>query len=103
MSCPGGECLTYEDLNARANQLSHCLLSQGVQRNEFVGICVERSLEMIVGILGIIKAGAAYAPIDPKYPSDRIAYMLKDTGTRIVLRQACCRRRMGARSRIRTG
>ncbi|MCH7920792.1 MAG: amino acid adenylation domain-containing protein [Planctomycetes bacterium] len=88
LSCPGGERLTYQQLNTRANQLSHCLLTLGVQCNEFVGICVERSIEMIVGILGIIKAGAAYAPIDPKYPSERIAYMLKDTGAKIVLSQA---------------
>ncbi|MGC1377497.1 MAG: amino acid adenylation domain-containing protein, partial [Anaerolineales bacterium] len=70
--------LTYAELNARANQLAHYLRSQGVGPDVLVGICVERSLEMIVGLLGILKAGGAYVPLDPAYPPERLAYMLED-------------------------
>jgi len=82
------EALTYAELNARANQLAHYLVGLGVGPDVLVGISVERSLEMAVGILGILKAGGAYLPIDPTYPTDRIAYMLADSGTQIVLTQA---------------
>ncbi len=82
------EALTYAELNARANQLAHYLVGLDVGPDVLVGISVERSLEMAVGILGILKAGGAYLPIDPTYPADRIAYMLGDSGTQIVLTQA---------------
>ena len=88
------EQLTYSGLNARANQLAHRLRALRdeagnpvVGPDERVAICVERSLEMVVGLLGILKAGAAYVPVDPEYPQDRIAYVLRDAGARIVLTQ----------------
>lgn len=79
--------LTYWELNERANQLARTLRNQGVKKNQLVGIMVERSVEMIVGILGVLKAGGAYVPIDPEYPEDRINYMLKDSGVEILLSQ----------------
>ncbi|NEZ59108.1 non-ribosomal peptide synthetase, partial [Leptolyngbyaceae cyanobacterium CCMR0081] len=69
-----GTQLTYRLLNQRANQLAHYLQRLTITPDTLVGICIERSLEMIVGILGILKAGAAYVPFDPGYPSDRLAY-----------------------------
>ena len=80
--------LTYAQLNARANQLAHRLRTLGVQPDTRVAICVERSLEMVVGLLGILKAGGAYVPVDPAYPEDRIAYILQDAGAPILLTQA---------------
>ncbi|MFH6996197.1 amino acid adenylation domain-containing protein, partial [Flavobacterium sp. FlaQc-48] len=77
--------LTYKELDQRSNQLGHYLREQGVQPDALVGICLERSLEMLVGILGILKSGGAYVPIDPEYPTDRIDYMLKDAGIGLVL------------------
>nr|AXN93622.1 PuwE [Symplocastrum muelleri NIVA-CYA 644] len=79
--------LTYSELNARANQLADYLQTLGVKPEILVGICVERSLEMIVGLLGILKAGGAYVPLDPAYPSDRLAYMLNDSQVSILLTQ----------------
>lgn len=80
--------LTYQELNDRANQLAHYLRSLGVKPETLVGICVERSLEMLVGILGILKAGGAYVPLDPAYPQERIAFMLEDTQAPVLLTQA---------------
>ncbi len=80
--------LTYTDLNARANQLAHHLRGLGVTPGALVGLCVERSLDMLVGLLGILKAGGAYIPIDPMYPKDRVAYMLENSGAAILLTQA---------------
>jgi amino acid adenylation domain-containing protein len=79
--------LTYIELNARANQLAHYLRSLGVKPEVLVGICVERSLSMVVGLLGILKAGGAYVPLDPDYPQERLAYMLKDAQIPILLTQ----------------
>ncbi|MEO6230259.1 MAG: amino acid adenylation domain-containing protein [Ferruginibacter sp.] len=76
---------TYEQLNARSNQLSYYLQINGVTEEALVPVCMERSAEMIVAILGILKAGAAYVPIDPDYPLDRIKYMLHDTQAKIVI------------------
>lgn len=72
--------MTYRQLNARADLLAAHLHSLGVKPNVLVGLCVQRSLEMVIGILGILKAGGAYVPIDPAYPKDRIAFMLNDAG-----------------------
>ncbi|MGB7606024.1 MAG: amino acid adenylation domain-containing protein, partial [Lutisporaceae bacterium] len=77
--------LTYKALNEKANKIASLLRNKGIRSNEIVGIMVEGSTEMLVGILGILKAGAAYLPIDPKYPIDRIAYMIEDSKTRILL------------------
>ncbi|WP_052675795.1 non-ribosomal peptide synthetase [Paenibacillus sp. IHBB 10380] len=82
-----GQEWTYEDLNARSNQVARVLRKHGVGAETIVGIMVERSLEMMAGILGILKAGGAYLPIDPDYPSERIAYMLEDSGTKMLLTQ----------------
>ena len=77
--------LTYSSLNGRANQLAHYLRGQGVGPEVLVGICVDRSLEMLVGILGILKAGGAYVPLDPAYPKDRLAAILEDARAPILL------------------
>ena len=79
--------LTYRQLNSRANQLAHHLHKLGVGPDVLVGICVERSLEMVVGLLGILKAGGAYVPLDPAYPTERLAFMLEDTRVRVLLSQ----------------
>lgn len=79
--------LTYAELNGRANQLARYLRKKGVTADQLVGICVERSLEMLVGLLAILKAGAAYVPLDPHYPVERLAYMLEDAAPRLVLTQ----------------
>ncbi|PGV75242.1 non-ribosomal peptide synthetase [Bacillus cereus] len=81
------EKITYEELNKRANQLARRLQEKGVQPNQLIGIMVERSIEMIVGILGILKSGGAYVPIDPEYPKERIEYILKDSNVNILLTQ----------------
>jgi amino acid adenylation domain-containing protein len=81
------EQLTYGELNSRANQVAHHLRSLGVGPDSLVGICVERSLEMVVGLFGILKAGAAYVPLDPGYPAERLAFMLKDTQVLVLLTQ----------------
>jgi amino acid adenylation domain-containing protein/non-ribosomal peptide synthase protein (TIGR01720 family) len=79
--------LTYAELNARANQLAHYLQKLGVGSEVLVGICVERSLEMVIGVLGILKAGGAYVPIDPIYPKERQAFILGDTQALVLLTQ----------------
>jgi amino acid adenylation domain-containing protein len=79
--------LTYGELNCKANQLAHHLQTLGVQPDTLVGICVERSPEMIIGLLGILKAGGAYVPLDPSYPSQRLAFMLNDAQVPILLTQ----------------
>ena len=79
--------LTYAELDKRSNQLAHFLLTKGVGPESLVGLCVERSLEMVVGLLGILKAGGAYVPLDPAYPSDRIKYVLEDAGVKVLLTQ----------------
>src|SRR5215467_383955 len=83
-----GKRLTYLELNRRANQTACCLINRGVGPEDVVAICMARSLEMIVGILAILKTGAAYVPLDPEYPAGRLKFMLTDTGTRIVLGHA---------------
>lgn len=79
--------LTYAELNDRANQVAHYLQRLGVGPEVLVGICVERSVEMMVGLLGILKAGGAYVPLDPTYPSDRLAFMLTDSAAPVLLTQ----------------
>ena len=82
-----GEELTYGELNRRANHLAHYLGGLGVGPDVKVGICVERSLEMVVGVLGILKAGGAYVPLDPDYPEERLSFMLEDTSAPVLLTQ----------------
>ena len=82
-----GQKLTYQELNHRANQVAHYLQSLGVEPEVLVGICVERSLEMIIGMLGILKAGAAYLPLDPTYPKERLSFMLSDSQVQVLLTQ----------------
>jgi len=79
--------LTYQELNRRANQLAHYLQKLGVEPEVLVGICVERSLDMVVGLLGILKAGGAYVPLDPAYPKERLAFILQDAQVSVLLTQ----------------
>jgi non-ribosomal peptide synthetase component F len=83
----GEDRLSYRQLNSRANQLGNYLRSLGIGPDLLVGICVERSIEMVVGILGIMKAGGAYVPLDPAYPQERLNFMLEDAQAAIVLTQ----------------
>ncbi len=79
---------TYQELNIRSNQLARYLQTKGVGADGLVGICIDRSVEMVVGLLGILKAGGAYVPIDPSYPAERLTFMLTDTQINIILTQA---------------
>jgi amino acid adenylation domain-containing protein len=81
----GKRSLTYGELNSKSDQLADRLIGLGAKPDMLIGICAQRSLEMIIGILGILKAGSAYIPLDPEYPKDRLAYMLKDSGVSILL------------------
>ena len=83
----GNQRLTYRELNQRANQLAHYLQTLGVGPNVLVGLCVERSLDMVVGLLGILKAGGAYVPLDPSYPPDRLAFMMEDSKAPVLVTQ----------------
>ena len=76
---------TYAGLEARSNQLANYLIEQGVKRNDIVGICIERSIDMVVSVLAVMKAGAAYVPLDPDYPEDRLKWMLEDSETNIIV------------------
>jgi amino acid adenylation domain-containing protein len=77
--------LTYNELNERSDQLSYILREKGVLADDIIGIMVERSIEMLIDILGILKAGGAYLPVDPEYPQERIDYMLKDSGAKLLM------------------
>ena len=79
--------LTYAELDARANQLAHHLIARGVGRGALVGLCMERSIEVVVGLLAILKVGAGYVPLDPKYPRERLGFMLADSRAALVLTQ----------------
>lgn len=79
------QCLTYAELDSRSNQVAHYLRAMGVGPNVLVAICVERSPEMLVGLLGILKAGGAYVPLDPAYPAERLAYMLEDSRALVLI------------------
>ena len=83
----GDERLTYRELNAKANQLARYLQGLGVGPEVLVGLCVERSLDMVIALLGILKAGGAYVPLDPAYPKERLAFMFEDTASRVLLTQ----------------
>lgn len=83
-----GISLSYAQLNARANRIAHRLIAAGLRPDERVALLVERSPEMIIGILAILKAGGAYVPLDPNYPQDRLQHMLSDSAPRVLLSQA---------------
>jgi amino acid adenylation domain-containing protein len=91
-----GQQLTYGELNRQVNRLAHYLQILGVTPETRVAICVERSLEMIVGLMAILKAGGAYVPLDPAYPQERLQYMLEDSEPAALLTQAQVRERLGA-------
>jgi len=90
-----GETLSYRDLNNQANQLAHFLQKKGVGPDILVGLCVERSLEMVVGLMGILKAGGAYLPIDPTNPPERIEYMLEDAQVSLLMSQQHIQGKLG--------
>lgn len=94
----GDHYLTYGELNKRANQLAHYLRALGVRPESLVGLYMERSLEMVVGIFGTLKAGGAYLPLDPLYPQERLAFMLSDTQVPLVLTQDHLRQRIATES-----
>jgi amino acid adenylation domain-containing protein/FkbM family methyltransferase len=79
--------LTYRELDGRANQLAHYLRRRGLGGASLVGICVERSLDLVIGLLGILKAGGAYVPLDPAHPKERLAFMIEDSGLRMLVTQ----------------
>jgi len=99
VSGDGGR-LTYAELNERANRLAHVLIEAGIGPESLVGLCVERSIEMIVGVLAIWKAGGAYVPLDPSLPDERLAFLLDDTGASPVLTRAALAGRFAARAGI---
>ena len=86
-----GNTLSYRELDARANRLAHHLRALGVGPEVVVGLCVERSLEMLIGLIAILKAGGAYLPLDPGYPRERLAFMLSDAGAPVLLTQQALR------------
>jgi amino acid adenylation domain-containing protein len=96
------ESLTYFELNARANKLAWHLQEKGVGPDQLVGICVERSLQMVVGLLGILKAGGAYVPFDPNFPAERLAYMLEDAAPAVLVTQERLIGRLPAHARMVT-
>jgi amino acid adenylation domain-containing protein len=89
-----GRRLTYQELNERANQLAHHLRGLGVGPESLVGLYIERSVDMLVGLLGILKAGGAYVPLDPGYPAERVAFMLKDAQAAVVVTQQALAERL---------
>ena len=91
----GDVALSYSELNARANRLAHHLIGLGVKPDDRVAICVERSVEMVVALLAVLKAGGAYLPLDPSYPAERLAYMLADSAPKVVLADAAGRLALG--------
>ena len=94
----GDERLSYRELEDRANLLAHHLRGLGVGPEEVVGLCVERSVDLVVGLLGILKAGGAYLPLDASYPGERLVFMVGDAGARIVVTQAGLAARLGLRA-----
>ncbi len=85
LEADSGRSISYRDLDRRSSRLASFLKGEGIEPGELVGVCVRRSIEWIVGLLGILKAQAAYLPLDPSYPSERLAFMLRDSNARLVL------------------
>jgi amino acid adenylation domain-containing protein len=90
----GNDQLSYRQLEERSNQLANFLRNKGVSSTSLVPLCIERSLDLLVGILGILKAGAAYVPLDPEYPGDRIQYMLNDISAKILITSRTTRKKL---------
>ena len=90
----GAETLTYRALDERSNQLAQRLRRAGVDADVMVGVCLERSVELIVTLLAIAKAGGAYVSLDPAYPKDRLTFMLEDTATRVLVTQQSLREKL---------
>ncbi|MBW3570024.1 MAG: amino acid adenylation domain-containing protein [Gemmatimonadetes bacterium] len=86
--------LTYSELDRAANRIAHALIARGVRRGQAVAVCMERSPELPAALLGVLKAGAAYVPVDPAYPAHRIAFMLRDAGAPVVVAQAALAERV---------
>ncbi|HVI44818.1 MAG TPA: non-ribosomal peptide synthase/polyketide synthase [Chitinophaga sp.] len=95
-----GTHLTYRDLQDKSNQLAHFLQSKGTGAETLIPLCMERSLEMIIAIWGILKAGAAYVPVDPEYPAERISYILQDTQASLVISSRTCKDKLTATSTV---
>jgi amino acid adenylation domain-containing protein len=93
--------ISYAELNERSNMLAHYLRNEGIGPDTFVGICLERSTEMMIGVLGILKAGGAYLPLDPDYPTERLSYMLEDSGAPVVLTQSSLLEKVPAQEKVR--
>ncbi|BEP60730.1 hypothetical protein GmRootV213_12840 [Variovorax sp. V213] len=96
------EALSFSELNRRANRLAHRLIALGVKPDALVGIAMERSVELVVGLLGILKAGGAYLPLDPDYPAERLAYMVQDSGIELLLAHRATHACLHDRSRLAT-
>ncbi|HJX28304.1 MAG TPA: amino acid adenylation domain-containing protein, partial [Thermoanaerobaculia bacterium] len=86
-----GRSMTYRELDREANRLAHLLIARGVGPEVRAGLCLERSLEMVVGLLAVLKAGGAYVPLDPALPGDRLLFQLRDAGVAVLVTQAACR------------
>ncbi len=82
-----GQTMTYRELNEKANQLAHYLLKKGVKAEQLVGISLDRSFDLLITMYGILKTGAAYVPLDPSYPPDRLSYMIEDSGLKVIVTQ----------------
>jgi amino acid adenylation domain-containing protein/non-ribosomal peptide synthase protein (TIGR01720 family) len=93
-----GKTLTYGELNQRANALAHALKQRGVGPDVLVGLCLERSFELVISVIAVLKAGGAYVPVDPGYPADRLAYMVTDCGARVLITQKHLQSRLPAHS-----
>ncbi|WP_159090717.1 non-ribosomal peptide synthetase, partial [Aquimarina aquimarini] len=91
---------SYDSLDKKSNQLAHYLQASGVEREEYIPICLERSIDMVIGVLGILKAGAVFIPIDPSYPKKRIEFILKDTNARKIISRSAYRDRFSSISTI---
>ncbi|MEI9989089.1 MAG: amino acid adenylation domain-containing protein [Rhizomicrobium sp.] len=92
----GAEMLTYRETNGRANRLAHRMLAMGVERGDLVCVCLERGTSLVVSLLAVLKAGAAYVPLDPGYPGERLAFMMADSGAKLLLSTSAIASRLGA-------
>ena len=96
-----GQTLAYGELNRRANRIAHRLIAEGVRPDTLVGLAAGRGLEVIVGLLAILKAGGVYVPLDPAYPEDRLAYLIEDSGLQLLLAEDSARERLAIPAQVR--